>query len=407
MLKGMKFYMRNIKLTKWYIALTYDFLFFLFVQVYFLNQIKNISYENILLLESIFSVLKILVQMPIVNIIKRIGLLSSFRIGPILVCFSLLIFIFAPSFSVLVLAYLLKAIGWSFINISSSSLLYNELKQEDKIESYGKYYGLGQSTFIFLNVFSSLFSGFLFSLNGYLPLIICLIIHIFAVIISFQVSGVETENLREQFSVQSSLNNCKLVLENKLFIYIFVISMIFWGILGVYDTYNMNYLESIGISVNFCTIIMGFISIFGFIFSRYQYKIKPVLKSNNYIIMTFCLVIPSIFAGLCYVYKLSSFILLIIMLLALIFQVFTRNQFRIYALDYINQFSKPELRVDSIGLYYWFEAFGRFLITYVGSLILNFNNIGGAYVLILFIFIFPLFWISFEIKKSLDNKKIR
>ena len=48
MLKGMKFYMRNIKLTKWYIALTYDFLFFLFVQVYFLNQIKNISYENII-----------------------------------------------------------------------------------------------------------------------------------------------------------------------------------------------------------------------------------------------------------------------------------------------------------------------------------------------------------------------
>lgn len=404
-MRGMKNYMKNVKLTRWYIALTYDFLFFLFVQVYFLNQVKNISYESILLLESIFSIFKILVQMPIVNIIKRIGLLLSFRLGPILICFSLLLFIFAPSFYVLVLAYLLKAIGWSFINISSSSLLYNELKQENQTENYSKYYGLGQSTFIFLNIFSSLFSGFLFSLNGYLPLILCLIIHIVSVIISFKVNVINDKNLEKVFSNNTNLKRYKLVLKNKFCIYVFLISMIFWGILGVYDIYNMNYLESIGISVNFCTIIMSCVSFFGFIFSRYQYKIKKVLKSNNYIVMTFCLIIPSIFAGLCYICKFSSYTLLIVMLLALLFQVFTRNQFRIYALDYINQFSSPELRIDSVGLYYLFEAIGRFFITYVGSLIINFSSIGGAYVLFLFIFICPLFLLALKIKKLLDNVK--
>lgn len=396
--------MKNITLTKWYIALTYDFLFFLFVQVYFLNQVKNISYENILLLESIFSILKILVQMPIVNIIKRIGLLFSFRIGPILVCFSLLTFIFSTSFYILILAYLLKAIGWSFINISSSSLLYNELEQEGQAKEYGKYYGLSQSTFIFLNIFSSLFSGFLFSLNGYLPLILCLIIHIFAVIISFKIHGIKNEKIDKKFYNRFDCNNYKLVLKNKFCIYIFVISMIFWGVLGVYDTYNMNYLESVGISVNFCTIIMAIISIFGLIFSRYQYKIKKILKSNNYIVMTFCLIIPSIFVGLCYILKLPSYILLIMMLLSLVFQVFTRNQFRIYALDYINSYSKPELRIDSVGLYYCFESFGRFLITYIGSLVLNYSNIGGAYVSFLIIFIYPLFWLAFKIKKGLNSK---
>ena len=93
------------------------------------------------------------------------------------------------------------------------------------------------------------------------------------------------------------------------------------------------------------------------------------------------------------------------MLLALLFQVFTRNQFRIYALDYINQFSSPELRIDSVGLYYLFEAIGRFFITYVGSLIINFSSIGGAYVLFLFIFICPLFLLALKIKKLLDNVK--
>lgn len=396
--------MKNVKLTKWYIALTYDFLFFLFVQVYFLNQVKNISYEDILLLESIFSIFKIIIQMPIVNVIKKIGLLLSFRIGPIFVCFSLLTFIWAPSFSILVLAYLLKAIGWAFINISSSSLLYNELEEVNQVENYSKFYGLGQSTFIFLNIFSSLISGFLFSINAYLPLIICLIIHIIAVIISFNVRGVKQEKVRNQYINKFGFDNCKQILKNKFFLYLFIISMLFWGILGVYDTYNMNYLEDIGVAVNVCTIIMAIVSSFGFLFSRNQYKIKNILKSNNYIVMSFCLIIPSILAGLGYVLKLPIFVLFIMMLLALVFQVFTRNQFRIYSLDYINRFSKSELRVDTIGVYYCFEACGRFLITYLGSFILNYSSIGVAYVLFLIIFVLPFIWLSFSIKKLIDSQ---
>lgn len=393
--------MKNIKLTRWYIALTYDFLFFLFVQVYFLNQVKHISYDNILLLESIFSIFRILLEIPIIKIVKSFGLLSSFRIGPILVCFSLLTFIFAPSFLVIVFAYLLKAIGWAFITISSSSLLYNELKQENMTEKYGQYYGLGQSSFIFLNIFSSLFSGYLFSLNVYLPIILCLIVHVFAIAISFKVSGVKNGEIKSKVSYVSTLKNCQLVLKNKFCLYIFIVSMIMWGISGVYDTYNINYLENIGISADIYTIIMAIISIFGFIFSRYQYKIKEVLKTNNYIIMTFCLIIPTIIAGGYYILGYSPIILLILMLLALVFQVFALKQFRIYALNYINKFSKSDLIVDTTGMYYFFESIGRFLITYVGSLILHFNNIGSSYILFLSIFTIPLFYLSFKIKKYL------
>ncbi len=395
---------RNVKLYKWYIGLTYDFLFFLVVQVFFLNQVKNIDFGDILLLESIFAGIRLIIQIPLTKLTKKFGLLWSFRLGPIFTSAALVCFILAPSFEFLILAFVLKAIGWGFQNLSSSPLLYNELKHLNKEEQFGKNQGGAVSTFVFFNILSSTIAGILYDANPYLPIVICLIIHIIVIFISWIIKPSEIkETISKEESSKSVLKSIKGICQNKFFVYIFSFSMICWGIFGVVDTYNINFLTAIGLPVALCTFLLAITEVVSFIFSKYQYKTDKLFKGNALIVLAIAVTVPFIIIGLGYSLKLPFIVLAVGMMIAIFFERLASSQFRIYSLNYVNKYSEPGLQTETLGAYYLFEPLGRVIITFVGSIIIKYNNVGLSYIILIGLFIVPLLYVSIKLTKYLKT----
>lgn len=394
---------KNIKLFKWYIGLSYDFLFFLVVQVFFLNQVKHISMADILLLESLFAIIRLILQVPIMKFVKILGNLTCFRLGPFFTFASLMTYLFAPSFGFLVFASLLKAIGWGFQNISSPSLLYNELKSEGLEQDYGKVQGRAQSDFILINTIASFVSGFLFELNHYIPITLCLFIHFIIIIISFVIKP-QHNNEMIVTKNNSVLKDIRKVMNDKFFIYLFIFMMIIWGLLGALGTMDMGYLSSIGISVSVCTMVFAFVELFAFVFARFQYMTDKLFKDKSMYVLAFCVTVPFILIGLFYFLKLPFSLLYICAFIAFLMEYLTRSQFRIYALNYVNKYSKPELATETVGVYYLFESVGRFVITFIAGMVMKTGNIGLSYIILMGIFIIPLFFFANRLTLLLRKK---
>ena len=396
--------MKNVNLIKWYIGLTYDFLFFLVVQVFFLNQVKHIEIADILLLESIFAILRLIIQVPLMKFTKIFGELFAFRLGPIFTFLSLLCFLLAPSFGFLIIANLLKAIGWGFQNISSSPILYRELKTLNREDEYGKIQGRGQSNFIFLNTIASFISGFLFEVNPYIPILLCLVIHFFVIIISFIIKP-KTNFAESKSQNISVIKDIRVVISDKFLLCLFIFMMIIWGLLGSLGTLDMDYLSSIGISVSVCTIVFAFAELFAFVCARFQYVTDKLFKDKDMYILAFCVTVPFILIGIFYVLKLPFIFLYLCALIAFLMEYLTRSQFRIYALNYANKYSKPGLATETIGVYYLFESIGRFAVTFIAGIVMKFGNIGFSYIILMGIFIIPLFYLANRLTFYLKNKE--
>ena len=395
--------MKNVNLIKWYIGLTYDFLFFLVVQVFFLNQVKHIEIADILLLESIFAILRLIIQVPLMKFAKIYGNVFCFRLAPIITFVSLLCYLWSPSFAFLIIASLLKAIGWGLKNISSSPLLYNELKSIGKEGEYGKHQGEAQSNFTLINILASIISGFLFEINPYIPIIICLVIHFITIIISFIVVPIQ-EKLELSIEKISMIKNIKMVITDNFFLTLFLFMMITWGLLGFLDTVNVDYLNSIGLSVGVCTIILSLAQITSYIFARFQYVTDRLFHGKAMYILVLCITVPFVLVGLFYVFDLPFIILCISAILAILMESLTGSQFRIYALDYINRYSDPSLSTEAVGVYYLFEALGRFIITFIAGIVLKCGNIGFSYIILVGLLIIPLFYLANRLTFFLKNK---
>ncbi len=122
----------NMKLYPIYQMLGLDFIFYYGIEVLFLSQVKGISDSNIVLANSIYAIFRIIIQMPIMVVVNKIGKGKSIFYGNILRIVSVVIVMCSFNYGTLILARLVKAIAYALTGVCLSPFLNASIPETKK-----------------------------------------------------------------------------------------------------------------------------------------------------------------------------------------------------------------------------------------------------------------------------------
>lgn len=175
-----KFYRQYL----WCTALETDLLFFVVIDAIFLTSIKGLSMEQVSLLAFLSLVFSLVIQFPLLKGINRIGNKASVRLGSIAMLIAAVCLTFAPNFAVMLIGGFMKCVAHT-LNAMSTAVLKNHLVNDSKDNQFVSYQSDANSAASLVMMVTSLLCGPLFKLNGYDPMIACIVLSIAGVYVSF------------------------------------------------------------------------------------------------------------------------------------------------------------------------------------------------------------------------------
>ncbi len=172
------------KLFPWFSGLSGDLLFWVAIDTLFLTVVKKFTASQIVSLTSISLIICILLQVPLLNIIKRIGNTKSVRIGSLLLLVSSILLTLGTNYIIIVIGKILYEVAFTFQDMVNA-VLKNNLELQDKKEEYIKYRTNSNTIYAIVTMIISFVASFMFNINNYLPMVGCITFCVICFILSF------------------------------------------------------------------------------------------------------------------------------------------------------------------------------------------------------------------------------
>ena len=164
---------RYIKLFPWYSGITGDLLFYIAIDTLFLTIVKNFSSAEIVSITSLSRVACIVLQFPILFIIKKIGNTASVRLGALSLLISAVFITFGKSYYLVLIGRIFHDIA-VILRTASIVALENNLELLGKRGDFVHIRTSANTVYAVITMLISFVASFLFNLNNYLPMICCI-----------------------------------------------------------------------------------------------------------------------------------------------------------------------------------------------------------------------------------------
>jgi len=164
---------RFITLYPWYSGFTADLLFYIAIDTLFLTQVKNFSAAQIVSVTSISQFACIVLQFPVLFIIKRIGNTNSVRIGGLCLLLSSILITFGKNYYLVLLGRLFHDIAVIF-RTASYVILENNLDLVGKRNDFVRIRTAANTVYAVVTMVISFVASLMFNLNNYLPMFGCI-----------------------------------------------------------------------------------------------------------------------------------------------------------------------------------------------------------------------------------------
>ena len=176
---------RNVKLFPIYKMISWDLLFFYAIIFLYLVQVKNLSAPQVLLAEALYNVAIILFIIPSGKIVDKIGKKNSVIIANASISISVIVILLMNQFYHLIIAYSIMAFGYSIKTIAENIILYESIPSGSKRgRIFSLIDGKASSYYYYIDAITSIATGFLFTVNPHIPIVLCLIMCIISTILS-------------------------------------------------------------------------------------------------------------------------------------------------------------------------------------------------------------------------------
>ena len=110
------------KIFPWYDGLSGDLLFWVAIDTLFLTVVKNFTASQIVSLTSISMIINILLQVPLLKIIHKIGNTKSVRLGSFLLLISSILLTFGKNYITIVIGKIFYEMAFTFQNMINAVL---------------------------------------------------------------------------------------------------------------------------------------------------------------------------------------------------------------------------------------------------------------------------------------------
>lgn len=321
---------------------TDDLLFFVAIDTLFYTVVKGLSAQQIVLLTTMSSLFSIISRISLIKVIQKIGNTNSVRLGMGLLLLSAVLKIFGPSYLWIMAGAIVYELAWVFKDMENV-MLKNNLKIIGKQDEYAKIANKGMKIYAFLTLIVAMVSGFLFNLNPYLPMYLCILICIIAFIMYFTMKDISNNNI-----VIRENKNIRKVKLSKLIWIILISYAVYYGIIvtgqqntklliqyslsGVFETTKVSLYLGFIVTLSRLSRLIG-----DSIFGKVYYKTKD--KSLTILTIMLFLAFVFIVSGYYIQFTLFKFLL---MTLGFCIILAVRDPFKLYTNDIVLKLTKED-----------------------------------------------------------------
>lgn len=380
---------RNAKLYPIYKMFSWDLLFFYSIQFLFYTITKGLTASEVLIINGLYIVFKVLMNIPAIAICDAIGKRNSTIFGNFLVVLNMIILIIVPGAISVIFANFIAALGWSMKSISESNLIYDSVATRGGDGLYTKLDAKGGSYYYLLDGIASLTAGYLFVMNNYLPIYICLAFTIISTLISLFFKEIYPVQKEKRKKVGIFLKeykhdlkvSIKFIINSRRMKSYIIFGAVFYGIISIFDIYKGDLLTDIGVPEEQYSMIFAILTFIGGLSIG---LIKSLEKKFKNRILTF---LSLIYIGSCivvgfFVKKFTGSLIMPIILLMYCLSQMAESIWYILEYKYLKNFSSPEMRSKITFTYEFIGGITASIMSVFGGLLLEVVDIKNAVLLV-------------------------
>ena len=326
------------KVFPWFEGLSKDLLFWVAIDTLFLTVVKKLTASQIVSLTSISLITCILLQIPLLNIIKKIGNTKSVRLGSLLLLLSSVLLTFGWKYIVIVIGKILYEIAFTFQNMINV-VLKNNLELQSRENEYIKFRTKSNTIYGIVTMIISFVASIMFNINHYLPMLGCILFCLICFIMSFGMIDYSDNDIIEYKDSEKKNDTIKMNYPKVVLLIIMSYGM-FYPIVNSGQSNGKLFIQQEllkSFNVEKTALIIGAILcvsrivrvvsniVFNKIYIKYQNKvgfILPILLSLSLILMI---------GG--YLMSFSIVLKILMMSLGYIIILFIRDPFKVYMQD--------------------------------------------------------------------------
>ncbi len=181
------------KIFPWYDGLSGDLLFWVAIDTLFLTVVKNFTASQIVSLTSISMIINILLQVPLLKVIHKIGNTKSVRLGSFLLLISSILLTFGRNYITIVIGKIFYEMSFTFQNMINA-VLKNNLELQHTENEYIKYRTKANTIYAAVTMIISFVASIMFNINNYLPMIGCITFCVICFILSWYMVDYSKDN---------------------------------------------------------------------------------------------------------------------------------------------------------------------------------------------------------------------
>lgn len=386
----------NLRLYPKYLMLGYDLLFFYGIRVMFLLDVKGITESQILLAATVYALSMIVMQVPATLLASKIGYKNTAIAGNIFNIIWAILMITFDGFAGLALSQFISGVAFALKFVSEPNLLSTSIPQAptyQRNEIFSRLDKKGFSRYCIFSAISTIISGFLYDINPYIPIFLCLICVIAATAISFNFYDIQEEESKESFKdyIKDLKKGYKFITKSKRLRALLVMTGAVWGIIVLLDSYQLTLLQDIGATSVQVGFIFAMFELTRGLFSNtaLDFNKKFKNKSLTNILLTFA--IGFILAGIIAMSQLPFYTKLVIIVVILLIMGAANAIDQILAKKYVNNFASTKILPAIYSSKSICDNIFRTIITLLGSAIVGIYNIDIAMIVMgIFILILTL-----------------
>ena len=381
----------NARLYPIYKMFSWDLLFFYSIEFLFLTITKKVTASEILMINGCYLLFRILGQLPAVLITDSIGKRNSIILGNIfLMCF-VLILIFVPGVVGILIADLFFSLGYDMKTIAESNLLYDSVATRGGEGLYSKLDTKGGSWYYILDGIASLIAGYLFVINNYLPLLICLFFLIISTILSFRFKDVypistskdKNSSIKEKVKeTMIDLGKCfKFILKSNRMKAFILFQIVFYSFIKITDPFRGQLLTDLKIPEEQFSMIFGAFTLIGGLSLGLKKNIEKKFKNRTLTFISLIHIGSCIIIGIISSLSTSQLIIPIILILYSIMKIST-SIWWVLETKYLKNFTSENMRSKLTFTYEIIGGISASICSIFGGLLLKVINVENAFLVL-------------------------
>lgn len=377
----------NAKLFPIYKMFSWDLLFFYSIEFLYYTITKKVTASDVLIINGFYLFFRIIMQIPAVAITDTLGRRKGIITGNVLLIIYVFILVFVPGAIGIIIADMVFSLGYDIKVIAEAGILYDSVSTRGGEGLFSKIDAKGGSWHYLLDGIASLTAGYLFVINNYMPLVVCLIFILISTVLSFRFRDVYTvdkekvKNTNIKEYTKDLFSSSKLILKSKRIKAFLLFGVIFYGIIYITKTYNSDLLITIGIPEEQFSMIFAIFTLLEGIALSLKKQVEKKYKNKTLQFLSLVYIAACIVIGIISSITYNNIIMPIILIM-IAMQRFSMSIWYILEAKYLKNFTTNESRNKVAFVYEFIGGITSCIFSVIGGLLLKVIEVSNAYLIV-------------------------